>query len=82
MISYNPASSERSEKYAVMAEHTIKYVKGRAFQGYKLMEEGAVEYFGRAKEWIKELFGKRKWFKKVASKVSEIKINAKPIHSM
>lgn len=77
-----PLHPKESEKYAVMAEHTIKYAKGRAFQGYKLMEEGAIEYLGRMKEWIKELFGKRKWFKKVASKVSEIKINTKPIHSM
>ncbi len=77
-----PLHPKESEKYAVMAEHTIKYAKGRAFQGYKLMEDGAIEYLGKAKEWIKELFGKRRWFKKVASKVSEIKINAKPIHSM
>ena len=73
---------KESEKYAVMAEHTIKYTKGRFVQGYGLIKEGAIEYLKKAKEWLKEFFGKRKWFKKVASKVSEIKINAKPITSM
>lgn len=73
---------KESEKYAVMAEHTIKYTKGRFFQGYSLIKEGAVEYFSKIKGWIKNLLGNRKWFKKVASKVSEIKINAKPITSM
>ena len=71
-----------SEKYAVMAEHTVKYARGRFFQGYGLIKDGAVEYFSKIKGWIKNLLGNRKWFKKVASKVSEIKINTKPITSM
>ncbi len=73
---------KESEKYAVMAEHTIKYTKGRFFQGYGLIKDGAVEYFQRIKEWVKNILGNRKWFKKFASKVSEIKINTKPITSM
>ena len=69
---------KESEKYTVMAEHTIKYTKGRLVQGYGAIKDGAVVYFQKFKEWIKNLLGNRKWFKKVASKVSEIKINTKP----
>ena len=69
-----------SEKYKVMAEHTIKYTKGRFMQGYIAIKEGAIVYFQKIKSWIKNLLGNRKWFKKVASKVSEIKINTKPVN--
>jgi len=73
---------KESTRYTIMAEHTIKYTKGRFAQGVRLIKEGFVIYFAKFKEWIKKIFGNKKWFKKAVSKISEIKINTGTVKTM